>query len=207
MSTGQNEAGWSLNPSKGECMSELCACDKPMRRTSTKLRSNLLNSIAPNKTSEMKAEPYSIRPTKNGKTYIYTKCLIMVQKKMSVGSTQPNWRNSRWNQGKVSLTTTTFHKKQTGTNWLTYADKEIESFFVLCKQKCEFHERPFQDLSGENYQEDEVDTLHFTNMPEDTPEHDHLFIHHHPQLFWWAPISGFTPRSQFVEGKQIARFK
>jgi len=36
------------------------------------------------------------------------------------------------------------------------------------------------------------------------PEYDHLFIQANPQLFWWTPISGFTPTSQMQEGHPLA---
>jgi len=44
----------------------------------------------------------------------------------------------------------------------------------------------------------------YLHCGEDCPEYDHLWIQHNPQLFWWTPVSGYTPTSQFQEGHPIA---
>ena len=58
-------------------------------------------------------------------------------------------------------------------------------------------------ISGEDASEENVNTV-WLHTQEDCPEYDHLWIQHNPQLFWWTPISGYLPTSQFQEGHPLA---
>jgi len=58
-------------------------------------------------------------------------------------------------------------------------------------------------LNSEDPTDENVRTI-FLHAEEDCPEYDHLWIQHNPQLFWWTPISGYLPTSQFQEGHPIA---
>ena len=44
----------------------------------------------------------------------------------------------------------------------------------------------------------------YLHCQDDCPEYDNLWIQHNPQLFWWTPVSGYLPTSQFQEGHPIA---
>jgi len=101
--------------------------------------------------------------------------------------------------------TNNYHISQT-TNWnklVEIGTQRDSMLFGKPQTSSELREKCVTAISSDDY-EDEDEHLLPMFMGEDNPEYDHLFIQANPQLFWWTPISGFTPTSQMQEGHPLA---
>jgi len=92
------------------------------------------------------------------------------------------------------------------TDWNKLVDIATQrETFSFCKPQTEkeLREQSISAISSNTYTLNDNRTIYLHNG-EDCPEYDNLFIQHNPQLFWWTPISGYTPTSQLQEGHPIA---
>ena len=92
------------------------------------------------------------------------------------------------------------------TNWNKLVDVATQrDTITLCPPETEkdLRDECISTLAGEDPQEADINTI-WLHSEDDCPEYDHLWIQHNPQLFWWTPISGYLPTSQFQEGHPIA---
>jgi len=90
------------------------------------------------------------------------------------------------------------------TDWNKLVDigtqREYASFDAY-QTEAELKQKCVNAITSDDYTDNHTVFLH---VEEDCPEYYHLFLQHNPQLFWWTPISGFTPTSQLQEGHEIA---
>jgi len=101
-----------------------------------------------------------------------------------------------------------YHISQT-TNWNKLVDIATQrDTITFCPPETEpdLKDECIPTISTDDRTAEGTRTM-FLHCEDDCPEYDHLWIQHNPQLFWWTPVSGFTPTSQFQEGHPIAALR